>query len=156
MELGILCGTEIAVVMFDKNGLPIQFSSRDLDHTLSKFLNVCEKENPKECYGPGDVGSYAFPRAVSTRYRSLSRQYPKFGKGADGGADTAAHGSRDESAAASAAASAMPTDPRVQHAAPVGHGEVFASAFGCTSSPGGGSVFASVDLRHAPPNDESR
>jgi hypothetical protein len=46
IELSILCDCEVALVIFNSNGRLIQYSSGNIDQTLSKFID----ENPVELY----------------------------------------------------------------------------------------------------------
>lgn len=55
MELSILCGCEIALVMFNSQGKLIQYSSGDIDQTLSKFID----EKPQEAYTNEHLPNFA-------------------------------------------------------------------------------------------------
>lgn len=55
MELSILCGCEIALVMFNSQGKLIQYSSGDIDQTLSKFID----EKPQEAYTNEHLSNFA-------------------------------------------------------------------------------------------------
>jgi len=55
MELSVLCGCEIALVMFNSQGKLIQYSSGDIDQTLSKFID----EKPQEAYTNDHLSQFA-------------------------------------------------------------------------------------------------
>ena len=54
MELSVLCGAEVAVVVFGEDGRMSQFSSNDdMGELLKRFSAACRR--PHEVYCPQDV-----------------------------------------------------------------------------------------------------
>merc|ERR1711998_644018 len=76
MELSILCGCEIALVMFNSQSKLIQYSSHDIDQTLSKFID----EKPLEAY----------------MNEHLSQFLPKDGQDKGSDEDQLAHGTENQ------------------------------------------------------------
>ena len=55
MELSVLCGCDIAFVMFDEHGDLFQFASKDLKKTLKRAFNHKGKKGLQEFMTPEEV-----------------------------------------------------------------------------------------------------
>lgn len=43
-ELSVLCAADVSIVIFAHNGKPYEFSSRELDSELDRYLEVCPRQ----------------------------------------------------------------------------------------------------------------
>jgi len=56
MELSVLCGCDIALVIFNSNSKLFQYSSTDMDAVLQKYSKMCNQ--PHEVRNNQDVRFY--------------------------------------------------------------------------------------------------
>lgn len=56
MELSVLCGCDIALVIFNSNSKLFQYSSTDMDAVLQKYSKMCNQ--PHEVRNNQDVRPY--------------------------------------------------------------------------------------------------
>ena len=66
MELSVLCGCDIALVIFNSNSKLFQYSSTDMDAILQKYSKMCNQ--PHEVRNNQDVRS--FPRHANLWQKS--------------------------------------------------------------------------------------
>ena len=68
MELSVLCGCDIALVIFNSNSKLFQYSSTDMDAVLQKYSKMCNQ--PHEVRNNQDVRSYP-PFTLSKKHWPL-------------------------------------------------------------------------------------
>lgn len=62
MELSVLCGCEIALVVFNSNSKLFQYSSTDMDSVLQRYSKMCN--DPHEIRNNQDVRASLWPRCL--------------------------------------------------------------------------------------------